>query len=698
MKIDINIQNKFTKDEKELFSILREVTNKYTPSTDIYLVGGFVRDLLMGKPSNDIDVMLSNISGEDFAKLVTKYMGIKDAHTIKSNPEKSKFITTSSANIPLSSGNIKQVDFAQARSEVYRDNSRIPDIKPATPQEDAYRRDLTINSLMFNLKTNQIEDFTGKGIKDLITMTIRTPEDPLKTFTDDPLRVFRCARFAARYNGNIDPDTYNAMTNPILRDEIKKKVSKERIGIEIKKMLEGENPQIAINLLYNTGLMGDIIEESLKGTKYEGKMSPLNMPQQNVHHKLNVWEHSMMVVKNLLEMHPEMNGEKKIIMIMAAIMHDLGKLFSEVRAESKTHPGSISYHGHEQESSEISSHILRYLKMEPFIDYVSKLAQMHMRPHRFTEQENGGMRALRRFIRQCGEQTIDWIDVLNLSIADALAKDAIIDPNTVQTYQELEKSLQAALISLKPTKPKDYLKPILDGNEIMQILNIKPGKWMAEITEFVKELRDENPDITKEQATQMIKDKFGHLSNQMQNIPQKVKPTKNQLPAPTTLEETNMPREASSKETTMETLCPMDIVNSKINEVNNLLDEKKFYEVFTILNELKEQFGNDENIVRLLAVGIFRLLIRNEKYRYNDLIQHIMDKAESNFFDPTLCCYAVGILLLLETETKEKTIKEVAERMITMAPDLLKKVLSQLPEEIYRPKLKKEIERELGSK
>ena len=148
----------------------------------------------------------------------------------------------------------------------------------------------------------------------------------------------------------------------------------------------------------------------------------------------------------------------------------------------------------------------------------------------------------------------------------------------------------------------------------------------------------------------------------------------------------------------MATLCPMTIVEAKIEEINKLLDLGKHYEIFTILNELMKEYGNDENIVRLLASVTFKLLLKSEKYRYTELIQHIMNKAESDFFDPTLCSYVVGILLLLETDTKDEVIINIAERMIAMAPDLLKKIMNQLPKDIFRPQLKEKIQRELSLK
>jgi len=665
MKIDTNISKNLTDDEKELFSIIRDVIKIYTPTTQAFAVGGWTRDKLIGIPSDDVDIMISNVSGEDFARLVTKHMGVKDAHTIKANPEKTKNITTSKAYIPLSSGKIQETDFAQARTEVYKADSRVPDLMPATPQEDAKRRDLTINSLFYNITENKLEDFTGMGIKDIISDTIRTPEEPLKTFSDDPLRIFRVIRFSAKYNGKIDPETYKAMTDPSLRDQIKQKISKERIGQEFIKMLKNPNPEVALKLLKDTGLWQDIISEAVKGTQYEGKMAELDLNQQNAHHLLTVWGHTMQVVSNVLKLYPDADPEKRITMILAALMHDIGKLYQNVWGESKNHPGSRSYHGHEDESQKISELILKYLKIEPYVQQVSGLASAHMRPHRFTEGGEGSARSLRKFIREMGEKSVHWLDVFNLATADAYSKGLEIDPAVVERYKALEGQLQSALASLKPVDPRANIKPILDGNEIMQILNIKPGPKMKEIMNFVKELRDDNPDITKEQATQMIKDKY-----QAPLPPTPITPT------------------ASKEKPNTEVTCPMTVMESEISNINDLLGKGNYYEVLTILNKLKDQYGGDDNITRILALTALQLVIKDEKYRCNDLIQYVMDKATENFFDDILCTYTLGMLILLETSTEPKVINIIAERMLKMAPDRVKKMIQMLPEKVFHPDIK----------
>jgi hypothetical protein len=199
----------------------------------------------------------------------------------------------------------------------------------------------------------------------------------------------------------------------------------------------------------------------------------------------------------------------------------------------------------------------------------------------------------------------------------------------------------------------------------MSILNIKPGPHMKDIMEFVKELKDENPNITKEEASKVLIDKY-----QKPEI-----------------------KQASKDKSETSSVCPRHLLHAKIEEINNLFQENKCYEILTIINELKTEYGNDDNITRLLAITIFKLLIKSEKYRYNELIQYVLDKAQLNFFDNILCSYCVGILLLLETQTKDEVIKEIALRMSKMSPCTLRNVLDLLPKKIYRLELKKDIEK-----
>jgi tRNA nucleotidyltransferase (CCA-adding enzyme) len=678
MPINTDITSNLTPQEQEIFSVIRKVIEEKSPSTTARVAGGWVRDKLLGVPSDDIDIMVDNMSGEDFARLVTQYIGSKDPNVIRQNPEKSKHIETAKAYIPLSNGDTQEVDFARARQEVYKEDSRIPDTRPATAQEDAHRRDLTINSLFYNINTGQVEDFTGKGIKDLITNTIRTPEDPIKTFSDDPLRIFRVIRFAAKYNGHIDDVTYQAMMDPSLRDEIKKKISKERMGTEMTKMFKNPNPERAIEILKETGLWQDIVSEALKGTKYEGKMAPLDMEQNNPWHKLTLWGHTMQVVKNALERYPEAEPEKRATIILSALMHDLGKLFYEIQAESRTHPGRTSYHGHEKESREIAEHILRYLKMEPFIDQVAGMSRYHMYPHRFTD-EGASPKLLRKFIRKMSEQSLNWLDVFNLSVADALAKDVELDPAILQKYEALEAQLQEALASMEAITQEEKITPILNGYEIMQALNIKPGPYMSEMTEFVRELRDEDPDISKEEAIARLQEQYKDFDPQ----------------------QWQQQKTASAKEDE-ETgcLCPMTVFKQRQKEIESLRREKKYYEVFSIVKDLLKQYGNAENVIRLAAINMLYLLIKDPKFRDNDILLHLFEKAEHNFFDPVICSFVVAILILEDTATEPDVILEIGNRMVKMAPGILRSALDMLPEDkkLFNPDIKKQLMADLDRK
>jgi tRNA nucleotidyltransferase (CCA-adding enzyme) len=359
--MNIDITNNLTPDEKELFDSLRSIVQEVAPGSSLRVAGGWVRDKIMGKLSDDIDFMVDNMSGEKMARLITEKMGLQGPHVIEANPDASKHLETAGVKIPISNGTEFDLDFAMARQEVYNDESRIPEIKPASPQEDAMRRDLTINSLFYNIMNGELEDFTGKGIDDLSSMTIRTPEDPLKTFQDDPLRIFRTIRFASRYNGNIDEETLAAMNDPSLRASILQKVKKERIQEELHKTLKGPNPLVAVNLLKSTGILEDIIGEAIKGSEFEGKMAPFDMDQNNPHHELTVWDHTVKVVENILMYYPDTDPEKRAIMILTALMHDLGKLYYEIHEDKGD---KTSYSGHEKASGDISKLILKYLKFK----------------------------------------------------------------------------------------------------------------------------------------------------------------------------------------------------------------------------------------------------------------------------------------------------------------------------------------------
>ena len=235
--------------------------------------GGWVRDKLLEVGSHDIDLAINNMTGEHFGLKLQEYLEIpgnaekhgliekndktdklssKDKakkvapglHKIEANPEKSKNLETATTNIMGI-----DLDLVNLRKETYNEVSRNPQMEFGTAEEDAVRRDATVNAMFFNLHTCQVEDFTGQGFDDMAAKIIRTPLEPVQTFKDDPLRVLRLIRFASRLDYTIDPATEEAMANPEIQDVLKIKISRERVGIELEKMLKGPRPRMALELI-----------------------------------------------------------------------------------------------------------------------------------------------------------------------------------------------------------------------------------------------------------------------------------------------------------------------------------------------------------------------------------------------------------------------------------------------------------------
>lgn len=220
-----------SKAENNLFVFLNKFVKQECPGTVLRVAGGWVRDHLLDLQSNDIDITVSNMSGEALARKLAAYMdktGVahRGITVVKSNPEQSKHLATAMLNVFGF-----DIDFANLRKENYAD-SRIPTTEPGTPKEDAQRRDLTINALFYNIHTQKVEDYVG-GLRDLEVKSARTPIDPVKTFMDDPLRILRIIRFATRFDLAISEDIYQAAIRKDVQEALDKKVSRERVWKEM---------------------------------------------------------------------------------------------------------------------------------------------------------------------------------------------------------------------------------------------------------------------------------------------------------------------------------------------------------------------------------------------------------------------------------------------------------------------------------
>ncbi|CZR63291.1 related to tRNA nucleotidyltransferase [Phialocephala subalpina] len=252
-----------TPRESQLRDLLLDVAHFIDESKEIKekielrWAGGWVRDKLLDIPSHDIDTAINSMTGYNFSTKMQDYLKneenmkkhsleVKDLgglHKILANPEKSKHLETATTRILGF-----DVDFVNLRKETYTADSRNPQVEFGTAEEDALRRDATINALFYNLHSDQVEDFST-GLEDLDTRRIRTPLEPRTTFMDDPLRVLRLVRFASRLSFSIDPESEKYMSDPDVLDALKLKISRERVGVELEKMLKGNNPRSALQLI-----------------------------------------------------------------------------------------------------------------------------------------------------------------------------------------------------------------------------------------------------------------------------------------------------------------------------------------------------------------------------------------------------------------------------------------------------------------
>jgi len=483
--------------EEALFGRLLKVAGS---DVTLRVAGGWVRDRLLTQhanqdsaPGHDIDILVVGMSGEEFGKRVVVELELDKLSTFRANPEKSKHVETSRVNIgPI------EIDFAMGRKETYDDESRIPvSVEPGTPEEDANRRDFTINSMFWNLSTNELEDFTGQGLTDLFgdrtnSGTIRSPGDPLRRFMDDPLRVLRGLRFSARFGLPIHQDTWAAMSDPKVIRCLFEKTARERIGEEfLKSMKECPRANDFFEKANELGLWDRLVTDALLGSEFEGKLAPWAMSQKNRHHQLNLWDHTMQVVKAC--------GEDPVVRI-AAFLHDIGKRF--VPCQGTNTAGDTNYHEHEDHSAKIAKLFLSHLHLpSEVVDLVCPLIAMHMRPYSLMD---ASPKSIRRMLRDMDTAHISLENLFQHVTADVTAKSENRIDSEAELKQVLDLRARMQKISEEPILvPRNTC--ILDGNEIKEALNRpKDGPWIKAAKTWLLDKMDEGP-LTKENAiTELI--------------------------------------------------------------------------------------------------------------------------------------------------------------------------------------------------
>lgn len=387
-----------TPKENNIFEFLRQVKKDMNLNIQMRVAGGWVRDKLLGKESDDIDIAV-DMPGYELARIISeaavRYNINHVDRAYRVSLEKSNTpVETPSDDLMVGAVNLfgQKIEFVPMRTEHYPDpNSRTPRITTTSdPKEDVKRRDLTINALYYNVDTGQVEDFVG-GKEDLGLgggqIQLRTPDEAHKTFEEDPLRLLRVLRFHSRYpNSIVDPSIIEAMKDPDIHESYKRKVATERAGPEIVKMMMGDNPVSAIKFLFETDLYKTVFAvPSMETINPEGKPE---MDQQTPHHKYNLMNHILKVIENLNTALKSKNVDNKTrgLMNLSAFFHDFGKMQEGVQQPHPNQEGRMTYHGHEDKSTDMINEILSSISAtKEEKDFVQAIVGTHMYPHKTEE-------------------------------------------------------------------------------------------------------------------------------------------------------------------------------------------------------------------------------------------------------------------------------------------------------------------------
>jgi len=438
--------------------VFKTVLNKYKflktaslladkKNEELYLVGGFVRDIILKRNKNEMDFLVVG-DGINFAEQLANDLGIKEV-TIYKNFGTAHFNYRGIA-----------LEFVGARKESYKRNSRNPEVEKGTLDDDLNRRDFTINSLAVSLNENSFGKLINKfdGLGDIERKLIRTPVEAEKTFDDDPLRIMRAFRFAAQLNFQVDESVLKAAN---LMAERLKIVSLERITDELMKILATDKPSIGLILLFESGVLKVIFPElhNLAGVE-----------QRNDFHHKDVFYHTCIVVDNIASVSDD------LWMRFAALVHDIAKPPTKKFVEGT----GWTYHGHEELGARMMKSIFERMKL-PLnkLDYIEKLVRLHLRPIALVDEEVTDS-AIRRLIVTADE---DLDDLITLCRADITSKN----PNKVTKYLE---NYEIVMQKVKDVRERDKLRAFqspVRGEEIMKICNIPPSKLVGEIKTAIEE-------------------------------------------------------------------------------------------------------------------------------------------------------------------------------------------------------------------
>lgn len=433
--------------DKDIFHLIGEAADEL--HLDCYVVGGYVRDIFLERPSNDIDVVVVG-SGIKVADALRRKLGRK-AHI-------SVFKNFGTAQVKYKD---LEVEFVGARRESYSHDSRKPIVEDGTLEDDQNRRDFTINAMAIQLNKAHFGELVDPfgGIEDLEDGIIRTPLDPDITFSDDPLRMMRCVRFATQLKFFIEDETFDALTRNADRLKI---ISGERICDELNKIMKSAQPSRGFVDLQRSGLLNLILPELAALDIVETKNGRAH--KNNFYHTLEVLDNVAKKSDNLW-------------LRWAALLHDIGK----TRSKRWDPALGWTFHNHNFLGAKMVPEIFRRLKepMDMKMKYVQKLVDLHMRPIVIADEVVTDS-AVRRLLNDAGD---DIDDLMTLCEADITSK------NQVRKRQFLEnfRMVREKIADLKERDYKRLLQPVIDGNEIMEMFHLKPCREVGALKQCLKD-------------------------------------------------------------------------------------------------------------------------------------------------------------------------------------------------------------------
>ncbi|KAI7502971.1 poly A polymerase C-terminal region-like protein [Hortaea werneckii] len=491
--------------------------------------GGWVRDKLLGVESHDIDVAINKMTGYQFGLRLKEYLeqpdnlakyglgdiasndkqsakaGVSDKsktvgglHKIEANPEKSKHLETTTMRILG-----LDIDLVNLRKETYSEDSRNPQMEFGTPEEDAMRRDATVNAMFYNVNTQTIEDFTSRGFDDMAAKIIRTPLEPYQTFKDDPLRVLRLIRFASRLGYSIDKEALVAMRDQDIKDALRRKISRERVGVEMEKALRGPDPHEALKLVYSLDLYETIFSD------------PTVELAKHYKPDCEGWELCIDRLRDVLseetplaELLVRDKEERFMAYQLAAMVPYRDAPQPSAPPGRKPPPPVAALVAREgvKATNKVSDTVAIAVKtQEEISNLVDHFNERKRRPGKPFEGDDATARdVLGMAIRRWGTS---WRSLVTYSFLI----DTVSHPESTEA---IERNYTSFLQHLQTISVLDAysLKPLLDGKALAKALNTPPGPWMKDALDVVMAYQLRNPDTTDTNAAiEAVKEKRGEL-------------------------------------------------------------------------------------------------------------------------------------------------------------------------------------------